>query len=719
MDDVKVLYTNGDSWTAGDIVDPIRFKDEPWHVMHPDNDQYRLPKVWPHKTGKDLGIQVINKSVAGSSNDGIVRRLLMDIPKLLKEYKPEDIFVVIGWTSPERKDFYYRDEKRNSWDTLYPAELHHWEDENKDINDFYKIYVTRYWNEEEYLSRFIGQNILVYNYLKSKGIKFIFFNAFYEDKSVVLDKSLDIHNLKDSPSLLNIINKYHPSKFKGEGYLNALGLSQVVEEFNSIYNDSFIKTSFKDLLLKKEIETDTRLLEYHPNESGHEVWSQYVADAIRNYNLSKDNQYNFLVDNFNQVSLHDPSKEILEVYKDVEEIKETDQSGNPICRPLFSQSDLPHILKFNKITPEELEPHTEFYYFVTLHHHNHLAARYLNLLPEYVLNGLRTCKCKLVLDNTLEGDKIEKFLDEVYKSLNKLQINCDSVYYITSNLIAEETHQTFLKDKMYKGSQIKVISFPWNIYDVKRLISLGHLPKEVNIEKEIKFKKENIDRVKPFLKVNRTCRPERNLFMLFLNKWDMYDKFKISFNKYNDDYELFNFFPPLVQEDNIKSLKEKIPFDIDQTDKDNHGPPGIGKGKFDADLPFNPEHYRDTLMSIVMCAFPFVENACHIHSSTYNPIYCGHPVLQFGPVGHLKKLKQLGFKTFDKWWNEGYDNVEQGWERFRGLLSIVEKLYAKSNEELLEMYIEMKDVLQHNSDLIKNFDGERILKDRLTNEFYI
>ena len=42
MDDVKILYTNGDSWTAGDIVDPIRFKDEPWHVMHPDNDQYRL-----------------------------------------------------------------------------------------------------------------------------------------------------------------------------------------------------------------------------------------------------------------------------------------------------------------------------------------------------------------------------------------------------------------------------------------------------------------------------------------------------------------------------------------------------------------------------------------------------------------------------------------------------------------------------------------------------
>jgi len=30
------------------------------------------------------------------------------------------------------------------------------------------------------------------------------------------------------------------------------------------------------------------------------------------------------------------------------------------------------------------------------------------------------------------------------------------------------------------------------------------------------------------------------------------------------------------------------------------------------------------------------------------------------------------------------------------------------------MYIEMKDVLQHNSDLIKNFNGKKILIDRLT-----
>ena len=55
----KVLYCDGDSWTAGDIVDPKLFGDNVAEVHHPDNEQYRLPRVWPHKLGKLLGVKVV------------------------------------------------------------------------------------------------------------------------------------------------------------------------------------------------------------------------------------------------------------------------------------------------------------------------------------------------------------------------------------------------------------------------------------------------------------------------------------------------------------------------------------------------------------------------------------------------------------------------------------------------------------------------------------
>ena len=41
----------------------------------------------------------------GSSNDGIVRRVLPNVLRLLTQYKPNELFVIIGWSSPERKDF--------------------------------------------------------------------------------------------------------------------------------------------------------------------------------------------------------------------------------------------------------------------------------------------------------------------------------------------------------------------------------------------------------------------------------------------------------------------------------------------------------------------------------------------------------------------------------------------------------------------------------------
>jgi hypothetical protein len=43
-------------------------------------------------------------------------------------------------------------------------------------------------------------------------------------------------------------------------------------------------------------------------------------------------------------------------------------------------------------------------------------------------------------------------------------------------------------------------------------------------------------------------------------------------------------------------------------------------------------------------------------------------------------------------------------------MDLILKLSNKTNEEMLEMYIDMKDTLQYNTDLIKNFNGIEDLK---------
>ena len=409
-----------------------------------------------------------------------------------------------------------------------------------------------------------------------------------------------------------------------------------------------------------------------------------------------------LIDKFNQVSLHNPSEEIIKIYRHVAEINELDNRGFPICRPLFSHSSLPSVLGLKQVERTKFDFKSKFSYFVHVHHNQKLWARHIDLIPKQILDEVRKENCTLVFDNTLEGDRIDgrHLLFPLYGSVKKLKLPAKQVVFITNDLNSEDSHNVYsTQDK------IKVISFMWNVYDVKRLMKHKFLRNIKNIDTEINYKKKNIEKIKPFLKVNRTNRPERDLFMLFIEHEDLYDKFKISFPHFSkEDFPTHNRFKKYLKPSNINFLLNKVPFDIDKTDETNHGPAGYGEGYFNADLPFQPIHYRNTLFSLVMCAFPFVENACHLHSSTFNPIHQGHPIIQFGPYKSLERMRERGFKTFDKWWDESYDEIKDGWERFDAILKLVDKLSRKSNKELLEMYVDMKDVLQHNIDLINQYD---------------
>ena len=148
-----------------------------------------------------------------------------------------------------------------------------------------------------------------------------------------------------------------------------------------------------------------------------------------------------LEDNFNQVSLHNPSKEILAIYQGVDEIHEYDPRGYKMVRPLFSHSEFPKFLGIDKVELTKFNWDKEFIYPVVLHHNNQLAAKYLGLLPVKILEKIRSKQCKLILDNTMEGDTVKSFFTELYRSIDKLQLPPSQIYYVTNSLVAEFEHE--------------------------------------------------------------------------------------------------------------------------------------------------------------------------------------------------------------------------------------------------------------------------------------
>ena len=73
-----------------------------------------------------------------------------------------------------------------------------------------------------------------------------------------------------------------------------------------------------------------------------------------------------------------------------------------------------------------------------------------------------------------------------------------------------------------------------------------------------------------------------------------------------------------------------------------------------------------------------------------------HPFFVVGNPYTLKKLKQLGFKTFDKIWNEDYDSEENFEKRVEMIIKEVKLLCELSLEELREKISKIKNICIYN-----------------------
>ena len=92
----------------------------------------------------------------------------------------------------------------------------------------------------------------------------------------------------------------------------------------------------------------------------------------------------------------------------------------------------------------------------------------------------------------------------------------------------------------------------------------------------------------------------------------------------------------------------------------------------------------------------FWDRKCHLTEKIFKPIILRQPFVLLGCAHNLEYLKSYGFRTFDRWWNEGYDRQENPIARIHSVANIVAHICSLSNEELADMLEEMSEVLEHN-----------------------
>ena len=90
------------------------------------------------------------------------------------------------------------------------------------------------------------------------------------------------------------------------------------------------------------------------------------------------------------------------------------------------------------------------------------------------------------------------------------------------------------------------------------------------------------------------------------------------------------------------------------------------------------------------------------------PMACMNPFIVYGPKYFLKNLKKLGFKTFEKFWSEDYDDVT-GKERIKLIKDLVSKLAKISYNDTQILYEKLLPTLQHNKKIYNSLTKSQIM----------
>lgn len=89
----------------------------------------------------------------------------------------------------------------------------------------------------------------------------------------------------------------------------------------------------------------------------------------------------------------------------------------------------------------------------------------------------------------------------------------------------------------------------------------------------------------------------------------------------------------------------------------------------------------------------YYDNIQHLTEKIFKPIAIRRPFILVGAPGNLAYLKSYGFKTFDRWVDESYDEETDPQRRIQMIADEIEKL---SKQDIKTIHAEMQDVLEYN-----------------------
>jgi hypothetical protein len=296
-----------------------------------------------------------------------------------------------------------------------------------------------------------------------------------------------------------------------------------------------------------------------------------------------------------------------------------------------------------------------------------------------VFEDVRAGRCRIVLLFPMEGNSGDEHFEQDFAILDnwctRYNLTREQVYYVHANHRGVE---------LSAGMNFTYIPVDTFICWVPR--TFDHISKyEPLNEKDL------------FLCYNRQPRRHRIILMCEMLQANLLGRGLVSYhgNRIKDSVDQIKRLDRLDLLAEAQTLDNLLPMEIDMDLGANNPAENIVE-----------EHYRNTFLSVVPETL-FNDNTLFFSEKIWKTIAVGHPFMIVSSRGMLSKLREQGYKTYNTWWDEGYDEITNINNRIRHIVNELKRLSSLSREELINMRLSMQPTIEYNQQLFNSRYKER------------
>jgi hypothetical protein len=308
---------------------------------------------------------------------------------------------------------------------------------------------------------------------------------------------------------------------------------------------------------------------------------------------------------------------------------------------------------------------------------DHHGKDFYCAIPSDILDDVRNNKCKIVFDYTSETNDAlgpSQILSDLIRNTSKqYSLRKRDIMLCTGNLKSVKHHCDFY---------ISISNFYFNLIAVDDSL----------IVQQRNLIENKVSRDKKCLCLMRKPRLHRLSFAQLLFKQNLLHNNIVTMSTMENHPRLFgmkNLAMRDIKNNYNQDFINSLPWTAD-SDRIT-----VANALMTTDK--EKQMYLDTSINFIIesnVEFDGIE--LDITEKVIKPIVAMQPFVLLGQQGSLNDLKQMGYKTFDHWWDESYDSIPSSKIRMHYVADLFKHIQSLSNNQIAEMHYDMLPTLEHN-----------------------